>query len=261
MGKTHLAGVEPGALNGARALHHGLACFNARRWGGLSAPTGWPAVQDQGDELAWRRRENEFLEALREDVSLLLPSPDLAPDAFMAWFKSLAKRGPGQPHRLLDWLANSATLEDMQWFLRQEAAGEAGLAAGWPSLALANTMLGLTSSRRYTYQWIGALGVVELVARKRAKRLSRGMRRLGLKGRARAIAAAPAAHPAPITLEVIRPLIVADHGCARLIAEGALMRLLCVKHCLDGYAEKRMPRAGHHSASAPAPAAAWMALA
>ncbi len=257
MGKTHLAGVEPGVLDGARALHHGLACFNARRWGGLAAPTGWAAVQDLGDELAWRRRENEFLEALREDVSLLLPSPDLAPDAFMAWFKSLAKRGPGQPHRLLDWLADSATLEDMQWFLRQEAAGEAGIPAGVPSLAMANTMLGLTSSGRYTYQRIGALGVVELVARRRAKRLSRGMRRLGLKSRARAAAAAP--RRAPTTLEAIRPLVVADRGCARLIAEGALMRLLCVKHCLDGYAEKLMPRARHRLASPPVPVAAWMA--
>lgn len=42
--------------------------------------------------------------------------------------------------------------------------------------------------------------------------------------------------------EVIRPLVVADPACARFIAEGALMRLLCGKRCFDCYAEKRMLR-------------------
>ena len=34
--------------------------------------------------------------------------------------------GPGQGDRLFDWLATAATLDDMKWFLTQEAAGEAG---------------------------------------------------------------------------------------------------------------------------------------
>ena len=38
----------------------------------------------------------------------------------------------------------------------------------WESLPLANTMAGLAANRRYAYQSIGALGVIELTAPERA---------------------------------------------------------------------------------------------
>jgi hypothetical protein len=111
-----------------------------------------------------------------------------------------------------------ASVEDLKWFLTQEAAGEAGFddlvamtqvklpdraklelarnywdemgrgkASGmhgpmltrttamlgltptidstlWQSLALANTMTAFATTRRYVYQSVGALGVVELTA-------------------------------------------------------------------------------------------------
>ena len=40
--------------------------------------------------------------------------------------EALKANGPGQHDPLFDWLAEEATLEDLRWFLRQEAAGEAG---------------------------------------------------------------------------------------------------------------------------------------
>lgn len=109
----------------------------------------------------------------------------------------------------------------------------------WQALALSNTMIGLATTRRYTYQSIGALGVIELTAPGRVKRVSAGMKRLGLDGRMRAYfdlhAALDVSHAKAWIREVIRPLVDADPSCATFIAEGALMRLLCGKRCFDRY--------------------------
>ena len=117
-----LAGKSPAMQ--LLTLHRGLAHFNTSRLA-VSCPT--PQWRDLlADEMAWRLQEGEFLEALREDVALSLPPAELDADGFMAWFEHLAHNGPGQQHRLFKWLAQSATTDDMKWFLRQEAAGEAG---------------------------------------------------------------------------------------------------------------------------------------
>lgn len=117
----------------------------------------------------------------------------------------------------------------------------------WESLALSNTMLGLALSRRYAYQSIGALGVIELTAPKRVKKVSDGMRRLGLDGRMRAYfdlhAALDVSHAKAWLREIIHPLVDADPTCAPLIAEGGLMRLLCGARCFDRYcAELQVPQ-------------------
>jgi pyrroloquinoline quinone (PQQ) biosynthesis protein C len=109
----------------------------------------------------------------------------------------------------------------------------------WESLALSNAMLGLALTRRYTYQSLGALGVIELTAPARVKKVSGGMRRLGLDGRMRAYfdlhAALDVSHARAWIREIIRPLVDADPTCAPLIAEGALMRLYCGARCFDRY--------------------------
>ena len=109
----------------------------------------------------------------------------------------------------------------------------------WESLALANTMVGLATTRRYAYHAIGALGVIELTAPGRVGQVATGMRRLGLSGRARAYfdlhAALDVSHARAWIREVIRPLVETDPGCARFIAEGALMRLVCGQRCFARY--------------------------
>jgi len=109
----------------------------------------------------------------------------------------------------------------------------------WESLALANTMVGLATTRRYAYHAIGALGVIELTAPGRVGQVSAGMRRLGLSGRARAYfdlhAALDVSHARAWIREVIRPLVEADPGCGQFIAEGALMRLVCGERCFERY--------------------------
>lgn len=112
----------------------------------------------------------------------------------------------------------------------------------WESLALSNTMLGLATSRRYAYQALGALGAIELTAPGRVAKVSAGMKRLGMPARTRAYfdlhAALDVSHARAWIREVIRPLVTADPDCARFIAEGALMRMVCGERCFDRYSRE-----------------------
>src|SRR5206468_3869997 len=47
-------------------------------------------------------------------------------DEFIGWFEELEASGPGQGDPLFPWLASSASLDQMRWFVEQEVAGEAG---------------------------------------------------------------------------------------------------------------------------------------
>ena len=275
----------------AHLFHRELAHFNARR-----LLPGLPNNSWRGElqtELLFKVAEGHYLEALRAEVTSLLPKKNISADAFTAWFEALQHTGPGQQHALFDWLADAASMAEMRWFLTQEAGGEAGfddlvayaqvklpaqaklecarnywdemghgkqsamhgqmldrlvaemgLQPGidttvWQALALSNTMLGLATNRRYAYHALGALGVIELTAPDRVKKVSAGMKRLGLDGRMRAYfdlhGALDVSHAKCWLREVIRPLIEASPCCAQALAEGALMRLLCGKQCFDCY--------------------------
>ncbi len=73
-----------------------------------------------------KRVEGEFIEAFRSHIAHLVDTVPEDAEAFVAWFEALKDRGPGQWDPLFDWLEGSASLEDLKWFLTQEAAGEAG---------------------------------------------------------------------------------------------------------------------------------------
>ena len=73
-----------------------------------------------------QRLELGFLEELRAGVrEAAAMAPTDAP-AFIAWFEELERTGPGQHDELFDWIEHEATLEQLKWYLTQEAAGEAG---------------------------------------------------------------------------------------------------------------------------------------
>src|SRR5215212_7325680 len=97
------------------------------------------------------------------------------------------------------------------------------------SLALGNTMIALARHRRYAYQSIGALGVIEMTAPTRAGHVDRGLRRLGIPGKKRHYFAVHAVldvkHSEEWNREVLRPLVAEDPRRARAIGEGAMMRL------------------------------------
>ena len=77
-------------------------------------------------ELAVTRAEIEFIEAQRAEIASLIAGIPDDPDGFIAWFEQLKISGPGQGDPLFPWLAETASIEQMKWFLFQEVAGEAG---------------------------------------------------------------------------------------------------------------------------------------
>lgn len=77
-----------------------------------------------GDGL--RALEIAFVEEQRADVAGRAAGAPRDPDGFVRWFEALRENGPGQGDPLFPWLAASASLPQMKWFLAQEVAGEAG---------------------------------------------------------------------------------------------------------------------------------------
>jgi hypothetical protein len=83
-----------------------------------------------GGTLSDERRalgiEEAFVATARAHIAPLLRDIPKRPDAFLKWFEALKHSGPGQGDRLFPWLAESVSYDQMQWFLAQEVAGEAG---------------------------------------------------------------------------------------------------------------------------------------
>jgi len=109
----------------------------------------------------------------------------------------------------------------------------------WPSLALANTLTAMATTRRYAWQSIGALGVVELTAPSRVSQVAAGLKRLGQPPVVRKYfelhAMLDLKHSDDWIANVLRPLVTEDPSRARFLAEGALIRLECGARCFDAY--------------------------
>jgi heme oxygenase-like protein len=285
----------------AEALHVGLAKWNRRRLA-VQAPSGdWQSDLTRDQHML--RLEGAFVEAFRAHIADMVAGVPSDPAGFIGWFEDLKDGGPGQWDPLFSWLETTASLEQMKWFLTQEAAGEAGFddlvamtqvklparpklelarnywdemgrgamagmhgpmldrtVAGlglaptidgtlWQSLCLANLMTALATTRRYTYQSVGALGVVELTAPSRVSCVDAGLRRLGCAPEQRKYFALHAAidieHSAAWNAEALLPLVTETPACARYLAEGALMRLICGEQCFEAYSAALL--AHHHA--------------
>lgn len=109
----------------------------------------------------------------------------------------------------------------------------------WESLALANAMTAMATSRRYAWHSIGALGVIELTAPGRSALVAKGLKRIGLSEKERRYfdlhAILDVKHSQAWNSEVIRPAVAEDPRRARAIAEGALIRLSCGQRCFERY--------------------------
>lgn len=272
-------------------LHRSLAYFNARRLTPGHASDQWEGELDM--EYRMRFAEGRFLEQERRKVRLLAQRAPRNPRAFVDWFEALRETGPGQGDLLFPWLASTASMEQMAWFLTQEAAGEAGfddlvalaqiklpsraklemarnywdeMGRGhergmhgpmlsavvedlglrptvsntvWQSLALANLMVGLAANRRYAYQAIGALGVIELTAPTRVGYVNEGLKRLDVPFETRRYfqlhATLDIEHSRAWNEEVLYSLVKSDASHAEALAEGALMRLASGACCFQRY--------------------------
>ena len=97
------------------------------------------------------------------------------------------------------------------------------------SLALGNAMIALANHRRYAFQSVGALGVIEMTAPSRAGYVNEGLKRLGVPAKKRHYFAVHAVldvkHSEAWNREVLRPLVAEDPRRARAIGEGAVIRL------------------------------------
>jgi hypothetical protein len=272
-------------------LHEALTRLNRERLAPAQPTDDWRAALDR--EHAARAMEIELLEA---ELAALRERASEAPrtsDAFVAWFEDLRTTGPGQGDPLFPWLATTADLAALRWFMKQEVSGEAGFedlvaltqlrmpmqtklelarnywdelgrghARGmhgpmlqrladamrldaldvpivWEALALANVMTGLAANRRYAYQAIGALGVVELTAPGRAVLVNQGLKRVGIDAGTRQYFALHATldvkHSEAWNREILSSLVQAQPEVAPLIAEGALARLEAGRRCFERY--------------------------
>jgi len=106
------------------ALQAHLATWNRARFALQTPHADWQSVLDA--DYCMRREEIAFVESTRAaHIARAVEAPRDA-DAFVAWFEALKENGPGQDDALFPWLAERATLDEMKWFVEQEAAGEAG---------------------------------------------------------------------------------------------------------------------------------------
>jgi hypothetical protein len=273
------------------AFQRGLARWNRVRLAPGFPDGEWPGAEERDGRM--RRQEGEFLDSLRSEVAGEAAAAPDDPDGFIAWFESLRDRGPGQDDPLFPWLAREASLDQMRWFLGQEAAGEAGFedllsytqvrmpsraklefarnywdemgrgnpkgmhgpmlavlidrleldaaidSTVWESLALANAMTGMATTRRYAWHSVGALGAIELTAPGRSAATAAGLRRLGFSALDRRYfdlhAVLDVRHSEAWNREALQPLVEEDPRRAAAIAEGALMRLHCGARCFERY--------------------------
>jgi hypothetical protein len=272
-------------------LQRALAHWNHLRLAPQFPSADWQKVLDE--DVRMLRLEGGFMEELRAEVADQASCAPSDPDGFLAWFEALKEEGPGQDDPLFPWIAEEASLEEMRWFLEQEAAGEAGfddlvaytqvkmparaklefarnywdeMGRGNPkgmhgpmlevlvehlkldpridrtcreSLALANAMTAMATSRRYAWHSVGALGAVELTAPGRSAATAQGLRRLDLSARERRYfdihAVLDVKHSEEWNSEAIRPLVEEDPRRATAMAEGALIRLKCGERCFERY--------------------------
>ncbi|HEX8240723.1 MAG TPA: iron-containing redox enzyme family protein [Allosphingosinicella sp.] len=109
----------------------------------------------------------------------------------------------------------------------------------WESLALANAMTAMATTRRYAWHSVGALGVIELTAPDRSAATAAGLRRLGFRPAERRYfdlhAVLDVKHSEAWNREALRPLVEEDPRRATAIAEGALIRLHCGARCFERY--------------------------
>jgi hypothetical protein len=114
----------PHNMSPKRKLHIQLSKFNQQRLDPAFVHKNWARNLEQESSLLLK--EGQFVEAERQHIHQYLVDMPNNAVGFMQWFERLREVAPGQGDNLFPWLATHATMEQMRWFLQQEAAGEAG---------------------------------------------------------------------------------------------------------------------------------------
>ena len=190
----------------------------------------WLAQEASLSEMKWFLRQELAGEAGFDDLvaltQLKLPARPKLELARNYWDEMGQGHASGMHGPMLDLLAEEVGLDT-----KNEVV--------WQSLALGNLMTAFAMNRRYAFQSVGALGVIELTAPGRAALVNAGLKRLGITGEGRRYFALHATldvkHSEAWNREVIGPLVEMDPRCARPIAEGALLRLRAGARCFARY--------------------------
>ncbi|MDB5420189.1 MAG: hypothetical protein JWR59_136, partial [Brevundimonas sp.] len=106
------------------AFHQRLARWNHRLLAPGTQTDDWR--KDAAEDARMALVEGTDIESVRAEIADRLVDLPSDVEGFIAWFEALKGRGPGEGDPLFPWLADTATYEQMRWFLLQEVAGEAG---------------------------------------------------------------------------------------------------------------------------------------
>ena len=101
-----------------------LARWNRERLSPRLPAEDWRSSMERDQQML--ALEAGFIQLLREGAREEAAQAPGDADGFVRWFEALKQNGPGQNDPLFPWLAERASLDQMRWYLRQEAAGEAG---------------------------------------------------------------------------------------------------------------------------------------
>jgi len=191
----------------------------------------WLATAASVDDLRWFLKQEVSGEAGFDDLvaltQLRMPLQTKLELARNYWDELGRGHASGMHGPMLQRLAQALALDDHP------------APIVWEALALANAMVGLAANRRYAYQAIGALGVVELTAPGRSELVNEGLKRCGLSAHARQYFALHATldvkHSEAWNREIFVSLVDARPEVAPLIAEGALVRLAAGQRCFQRY--------------------------
>lgn len=191
----------------------------------------WIAEEASKDELRWFLEQEAAGEAGFDDLVALtqvkLPTRPKLELARNYWDEMGRGQEAGMHGPMLDGLVDTLALEPT-------IEG-----TEWESLALANAMTAMATTRRYAWHSVGALGVIELTAPGRSACTATGLKRVGLSGKERRYftlhAVLDVKHSEDWNREAIRPAVEEDPRRATAMAEGALMRLRCGERCFERY--------------------------
>jgi hypothetical protein len=244
--ERELASVRPSASGVPRTGEAFVAWFEdlERTGPGQGDPLfPWLATAARIDEVIWFLQQEVSGEAGFEDlvalVQLRMPQTAKLELARNYWDELGRGRASGMHGPMLQRLAAALRLD------------ERPVPIVWEALALANAMVGLAANRRFAYQAIGALGVIELTAPGRSTLVNEGLRRLGLAAHDRQYFALHATldikHARAWNREILYSLVSEQPEVAPWIAEGALVRLEAGRRCFERYrrelAVEAVPRA------------------
>lgn len=191
----------------------------------------WLATEATREQMLWFLTQEVAGEAGFDDLLALtqVKMPELAKLEMARNYWDEMGRGAskGMHGAMLEKLANYLEIDPQPEAIVPEA------------LALGNMMVGLARNRRYAYQSIGALGVIEMTAPTRAGFVDAGLKRLGVPAKKRHYftlhAVLDIKHSECWNREVLRSLVAEDSRRASAIGEGALLRLWHGARCFERY--------------------------